>query len=157
MKFKKFMKSLDGDGVIQINGEDKYLASTSVVMKIPDNITGVLAELMTVMPIPIVDIINKADGSDPCYLIKAVMPHGDSPIKECIRVFYTENGKVKLPISNDDYALIERGDVVEMIVEYDEDDEEFAPVALAIKRSYPGQPDELVGIIFPVPEFVGVV
>ena len=40
MKFKKFMKSLDGDGVIQINGEDKYLASTSVVMKIPDNITG---------------------------------------------------------------------------------------------------------------------
>lgn len=133
MKFKKFMKSLDGDGVIQINGEDKYLASTSVVMKIPDNITGVLAELMT------------------------VMPHGDSPIKECIRVFYTENGKVKLPISNDDYTLIERGDVVEMIVEYDEDDEEFAPVALAIKRSYPGQPDELVGIIFPVPEFVGVV
>ena len=27
MKFKKFMKSLDGDGVIQINGEDKYLAA----------------------------------------------------------------------------------------------------------------------------------
>ena len=31
MKFKKFMKSLDGDGVIQINGEDKYLASLSLI------------------------------------------------------------------------------------------------------------------------------
>lgn len=54
MKFEKFVKSLGAQGVIYTipNGE-KWLASQSVFMKIPETTTGILAENIVEMPDPI--------------------------------------------------------------------------------------------------------
>ena len=156
MKFTKFLKSLGGDGVIQEYGNSTFLASPSVIMAIPSNMSGILASSITDMPKGISEIVNMADMSDPCYLAKAVMPDGNSVIKDCIRVYADENG-VKLPITNDDYTLIEKGDTVEMIVRYDDSEEEYAPVALVIKRYYSSNNIQLLGLIFPVADYVGQV
>lgn len=64
----------------------------------------------------------------------------DGVIKDCVRIFATENGIDKTAICNDGYALIERGDIVEMFV-----DEKIS--ALVIKRPVDLVDEEIVGVI----------
>lgn len=78
--------------------------------------------------------------SQPCELVEAVMPVADGVIKDCVRIFATENGIDKTAICNDGYALIERGDIVEMFV-----DEKIS--ALVIKRPVDLVDEEIVGVI----------
>lgn len=68
------------------------------------------------------------------------MPVADGVIKDCVRIFATENGIDKTAICNDSYALIERGDIVEMFV-----DEKIS--ALVIKRPVDLVDEEIVGVI----------
>lgn len=141
MKFKKFVKSLDADGVLynRSNGE-RWLTSGSVFMKVPEDIRTVIACDSAEMPSLIEDIINYDTFSQPCELVEAVMPIPDGVIKDCVRIFATENHIDKTAIANDGYALIERGDIVEMYV-----GEKVS--ALVIKRPVELVDEEVVGVI----------
>jgi hypothetical protein len=141
MKFKKFVKSLGADGVLynRSNGE-RWLTSGSIFMKVPEDIRTVTACDSAEMPSLIEDIINYDTFSQPCALVEAVMPAPDGVIKDCVRIFATENGIDKTAIANDGYALIERGDIVEMYVT-----EKIS--ALVIKRPVDLVDEEIVGVI----------
>lgn len=141
MKFKKFVKSLGADGILYVreNG-DRWLSSGSIFMKVPEDIRTVTACDSANMLSLIENIINYDTFSQPCELVEAVMPVADGVIKDCVRIFATENGIDKTAICNDGYALIERGDIVEMFV-----DEKIS--ALVIKRPVDLVDEEIVGVI----------
>lgn len=140
-KFKKFVKSLGADGILYVreNG-DRWLSSGSIFMKVPEDIRTVTACDSASMLSLIENIINYDTFSQPCELVEAVMPVADGVIKDCVRIFATENGIDKTAICNDGYALIERGDIVEMFV-----DEKIS--ALVIKRPVDLVDEEIVGVI----------
>lgn len=141
MKFKKFVKSLRADGILYVreNG-DRWLSSGSIFMNVPEDIRTVTARDSASMLSLIENIINYDTFSQPCELVEAVMPVADGVIKDCVRIFATENGIDKTAICNDGYALIERGDIVEMFV-----DEKIS--ALVIKRPVDLVDEEIVGVI----------
>lgn len=141
MKFKKFVKSLGADGILYVreNG-DRWLSSGSIFMKVPEDIRTVTACDSASTLSLIENIINYDTFSQPCELVEAVMPVADGVIKDCVRIFATENGIDKTAICNDGYALIERGDIVEMFV-----DEKIS--ALVIKRPVDLVDEEIVGVI----------
>lgn len=141
MKFKKFVKSLGADGILYVreNG-DRWLSARSIFMKVPESIRTVTAcDSASMLPL-IENIINYDSFSQPCELIEAVMPVADGAIKDCVRIFATKNGIDKTAICNAGYALIERGDIVEMFV-----DEKIS--ALVIKRPVNLAGEEIVGVI----------
>lgn len=151
MKFEKFVKSLGSNGVIykRTNGE-QWLASEAVFMRIPDNVRSVTATDIFDMPEGIEKIILSELSGDPCELHNAVMPFANAGIKDCIRIFATQNAITKIAIRNNDYALIERGDIVEILSKYDFENEENVAKALLIKRYTAVDDSELVGVIFPI-------
>lgn len=143
MKFKKFVKSLGADGILYVreNG-DRWLSSGSIFMKVPEDIRTVTAcDSASMLSLSLIEnIINYDSFSQPCELVEAVMPVADGVIKDCVRIFATENGIDKTAICNDGYALIERGDIVEMFV-----DEKIS--ALVIKKPVNLVGEEIVGVI----------
>lgn len=153
MKFQKFVKSLGSNGIIFVRkNEERWLASESAFMKIPDSIRSITASDIVPMPDAIENIINYEAFTDPCDLYKAIMPFASAGIKDCVRVFATENALVTIAVRNNDYALIERGDLVEMYVKTNADDETSQGKALVIKERsiIPDEEPELVGIVFPI-------
>ncbi len=141
MKFKKFVKSLGADGVLYVrNNGDRWLSSGSIFMKVPEDIRTVTACDSADMLSMIEDIINYDTFSQPCELVEAIMPVADGVIKDCVRIFATENGIDKTAIANDGYILIERGDMVEMYVT-----DKIS--ALVIKRPVDLVDEEVVGVI----------
>lgn len=148
MKFEKFLKSLGGHGVIFTKGDDRWLANTNIMAKIPDNMLGVIAEKVTEMPDGLRCFIDNDVNNDPCELVKAVMPIADGGIKECVRIYATEGGDVRIPVSNDAYALVESSDTTEINSRYDSMARLFEAKALVIREI-----DEITGVIFPVTNF----
>lgn len=153
MKFQKFVKSLGSNGIIYVRkNEERWLASGSAFMKVPEGIRSITASDISPMPDFLENIINYEAFTDPCELHKAIMPYADGGIKDCVRVFATENALSKIAVRNNDYALIERGDLVEAYIKSNIEEETYEAKALVIKE-YPVMPEdepELVGIIFPV-------
>lgn len=155
MKFEKFLKSLGGHGVIYTKGTDRWLASTTVLAKIPDNMVGVIAEKIVKMPENLKAFIDNDINNDPCDLVRAVMPIANGGIKDCIRIYADESGNIRIPIANDEHALIDRSDIKEINRSYDSVEKTFTPKALVV-REYTADPEEdpqIVGIIFPVLNF----
>ena len=151
MKFQKFVKAIGSDGFVfnRKNGE-RWLASDRVFMKIPEDIRSITASEITDMPDSVEGIINFDSFTDPCELHKAVMPYADGVIKDCVRIYATENALNTVAIDNSSYALIERKDIVEMFCKYNSDDETSEGKALVIKRPSDFTSDEeVVGLIFP--------
>lgn len=151
MKFQKFVKALGSDGIVfnRKNGE-RWLASDRVFMKIPEDIRSITASEITDMPDSVEGIINFDSFTDPCELHKAVMPYADGVIKDCVRIYATENALNTVAIDNSSYALIERKDIVEMFCKYNSDDETSEGKALVIKRPSDFTSDEeVVGLLFP--------
>ena len=151
MKFQKFVKALGSDGIVfnRKNGE-RWLASDRVFMKIPEDIRSITASEITDMPDSVEGIINFDSFTDPCELHKAVMPYADGVIKDCVRIYATENALNTVAIDNSSYALIERKDIVEMFCKYNSGDETSEGKALVIKRPSDFTSDEeVVGLIFP--------
>ena len=152
MKFQKFVKSLGSDGVIYVRkNEERWLGFENVFMKIPDNIRSITASDILPMPESVEKVINYDSFTDPCKLYKAIMPYADGAIKDCIRIYTTENGMNKVGITNTDYSLIERKDCVEMYVKINAVEETSEGKALVIKN-YPTLTSEepvTIGIIFP--------
>lgn len=153
MKFQKFVKSLGSNGIIFVRkNEERWLASTSAFMKIPENIRSITASDIVPMPEAIESVINYEAFTDPCELHKAIMPYASAGIKDCIRIFATENAIATIAVRNNDYALIERGDLVEMYVKTNVEDETSEGKALVVKERsiIPDEEPELVGIVFPI-------
>lgn len=151
MKFEKFVKSLGVHGVIheRPNGE-RWISGAWESMKIPENVTGIMAKAISNMPVTIEDYINYEHSAVPCELFRAYMPAGDSAIKDCIRIFKTQDNQFECGIRNNDYTLIEKSDVVEMYIGVNNDTFEEEPKALLIKRFVADISDpELVGLILP--------
>lgn len=155
MKFTKFVKSLASEGVIYETNqilEKRWLASVSVLMAIPDTVRSVTASDIKEAPETIKRIINGIGNTVDATLEKAVMPVADGKIKDCVKVYQSEDGGISLPICNDDYGLIEKSDITEILYHYENDNP--IPDALLIKKAgmIPTDDYELVGIIFPIIE-----
>lgn len=154
MKFEKFVKQLGGSGVIHTRSDgSRWLTSCTASIRIPDDMEGVIAEHITDMPDRIDTIIRKERTGGQAQLIKAIMPSGDSSIKDCLRVYAAaSDSKLRLAISNDDWSLIDiRHDVVEILAEYDFETEKLRPTALLVKEYINLEDTQLVGVIFPNP------
>lgn len=155
MKFEKFVKSLASTGIIYNRGEfERWLASPSVFMLIPLTVRSITAAAIQEMPKPIDKMIEQIGHTEYAELSEAIMPFPDGGIKDCVRVFKTKTGDISVKISNDDWSLIEKSDLCEILYAYDIDTNTTVGKALLVKR-YPDLPDdedELVGIIFPVSE-----
>lgn len=150
MKFEKLVKSLGVYGVIheRENGE-RWINGLTVTMKIPENVKGVMAKAIVQMPEAIEECIKYEHTSVPCELFRAYMPNGDSGIKDCVRIFKSQDNRFECGIRNGDYALIEKSDVVEMYIGTNNETFEEEPKALLIKRYTTDIKDpELVGVIF---------
>lgn len=99
MKFTKFVKSLASEGVIYETNqilEKRWLASVSVLMAIPDTVRSVTASDIKEAPETIKRIINGIGNTVDATLEKAVMPIADGKIKDCVRVYQSEDGGVSL-------------------------------------------------------------
>lgn len=155
MKFEKFLKSLGGHGVIYTKGDERWLASPTVLARIPENMVGVIAEKVVIMPDKLRAYIDNDINNDPSELVKAIMPIANGGIKDCIRVYADESGTIRLPIGNDEYSLISRSDITEINRVYNTGEHVFEPKALIV-REYTSDPDEepeIVGVIFPNSNF----
>lgn len=151
MKFEKFVKSLGVHGVIHegTNGE-RWISGMWETLKIPENVKGVMAKAIVGMPSAIEEYINYEHAAIPCNLFRAYMPEGDSAIKDCIRIFKSEDNQYECGIRNNDFALIEKSDLVEMFIGQNDEDFEEEPKAILIKRYTTDiKEPELVGIILP--------
>lgn len=151
MKFQKFVKSIGSNGIIYVRkNEERWLASGKVYVKIPDNIKSITASDIFPMPEAVEKIINYDSFTDPCGLYQAIMPKANGAIKDCIRVYATDNAVNTVAISNPDYTLLERKDIIEMYVKVDAENESSEGKALVIKEYVRGIEDPVtVGIIFP--------
>lgn len=154
MNFEKFVKSLGSDGIIYNQGGDQWLASATVFMRIPEGINSVVAQDIADMPTHAKDILFQDISNAPCLLVRAVMPFPSGGIKDCIRIFATSDGhsNVSLPICHNDYALIQKGDIVEIHAPYNGETGEYEGKALIVSTKPKTVDDEpqIVGIIFPV-------
>ena len=138
MKFSKFVKSLAPDGgAIYEYMDERWLASPSVLMLIPDGIRSVTGYSNEKMPDGIGRLISQVGCTEYATLVKAIMPEPDSTMT--------------LPITNDDWSLIEKSDFCEILYAYDLESDKSVPKALLVKQyaKYPDDEDQLVGIIFP--------
>lgn len=151
MKFQKFVKSLGSDGIIYVRkNEERWLASGTVFMKIPEGIRSITANEILPMPDFVESVINYDSFTDPCELHKAVMPTPTGVIKDCVRIYATEGALNKLPICNNDYTLIEKKDKVEMYVRVDTKSNDTEGKALVIKQIDNSVGDLVtIGVIFP--------
>lgn len=108
MKFSKFVKSLAPDGgAIYEYMDERWLASPSVLMLIPDGIRSVTGYSNEKMPDGIGRLISQVGCTEYATLVKAIMPEPDGAIKDCVRIFATQDSTMTLPITNDDWSLIE--------------------------------------------------
>lgn len=152
MKFEKFVKSLASTGTIyeRKNG-DRWLASPSVFMLIPPTTRSVTAVGIYEMPEAIDKMIDQLGHKTDALLVEAIMPVADGGIKDCVRVFKTMDGTISCAVANDDWSLIEKSDMTEILHQYNIDTGKQEAKALLV-NTYPLVPDdenELVGIIFP--------
>ena len=100
---------------------------------------------------PIGRLISQVGCTEYATLVKAIMPEPDGAIKDCVRIFATPDSTMTLPITNDDWSLIEKSDFCEILYAYDLESDKSVPKALLVKQyaKYPDDEDQLVGIIFP--------
>ena len=137
MKFSKFVKSLAPDGgAIYEYMDERWLASPSVLMLIPDGIRSVTGYSNEKMPDGIGRLISQVGCTEYATLV---------------RIFATQDSTMTLPITNDDWSLIEKSDFCEILYAYDLESDKSVPKALLVKQyaKYPDDEDQLVGIIFP--------
>lgn len=153
MKFSKFAKSLvpDGGAIYEYMG-NRWLASPSVLMSIPEGIRSVTGYSDEKMPEAISRLISQIGPTVDAMLVKAIMPKPDCAIKDCVRIYASVDQSLELPITNDDWSLIEKSDFCEILYAYDLDRDRGVPKALLVKQysPVPDDEDKLVGIIFPI-------
>ena len=109
MKFEKFVKTLGSNGVIyERDGDERWLASPSCFMLIPLGTRSVTSVGVQPLPPAIDQMIDQIWHTSPATLTKAIMPYADGGIKDCVRVFTNQAGDLYIPISHEDWSLIEK-------------------------------------------------
>lgn len=150
MKFEKFVKTLGGNGVIYSYGGKKYLASGNVMMVIPDDFRGVVAENIAEMPTTLAHYIDMAWKNEACALTRAELPTGNAGIKDAIRIF--ENAShLEIRIDNASYTLLDKCDALDIFPEFDSETRTDSAKALVVRkpRNDDNEETDIVGFIFP--------
>ena len=124
MKFEKFLKSVGTHGVVISRSEsEKWLVCCGVSMVIPVGVDNLLGTSYESEYASIVDVISKSDFDDPVTLDRAVLFEADGKAADIYRVFTTPYGD-EVGITNGDYGLLERKDVLSYFeIEIDCDEE----------------------------------
>lgn len=149
MKFAKFARSLSPDGgIIYEYGDEHWLASDSVFMKIPAGVRSVTARDIVKMPEVFGKIIKQECYREYAHLTKAVMPNPAGAFKDCVRIYTSKDKTMNIPISNDAWALIEADDVPEIKYSYDMGADSVNVEALLINSVDECGNEYIAGVIF---------
>lgn len=151
MKFEKFVKTLASSGIIYERGifKERWLASYTALMLIPIGTHSVTGISIQEMPKVIDEMVNENGCTEPVILHKAVMPYADGKIKDCVRIFANDLSDISVPISNDDWSLIEKNDYTEALYTYVDGKPEVKALLVKNYPQFSEDDMELVGIIFP--------
>lgn len=124
MKFEKFLKSVGTHGVVISRSEsEKWLVCGGVGMVIPAGVANLLGTPCESEYAHIVDVISKSDLDDLVTLDRAVLFEADGKAADIYRVFKTPYDD-EVGITNGDYGLLERKDVLSYFeIEIDCDEE----------------------------------
>ena len=127
MKFEKFLKSVGTHGeVIAATESEKWLVCDGVGMVIPRGVDNLLGTESKREYASIVDVISTADFDDPLTLSRAIMPRADGKASDIFRVFTTASGLDEIGITNADFGLLEKKDLLgyfEIVIDCDEEGE----------------------------------
>lgn len=125
MKFEKFLKSVGTHGeVISVNESEKWLVCDGVGMVIPRGVDNLLGTESKRDFASIVDVISTAEPDDIVKLTRAVMPRPDGKASDIYRIFTTDGGIDEIGITNADFGLLEKGDILsyfEIVIDCDEE------------------------------------
>jgi hypothetical protein len=72
----------------------------------------------------IVDVISTAEYDDPVTLSREVMPRADGKASDIYRIFTTDGGIDEIGITNADFGLLEKRDILsyfEIVIDCDEE------------------------------------
>lgn len=155
MKFTKFMKSLNGEGKVW-NRKDgsRWLVSPACMMKIPEEFGAVVASSISDMPDTLEKDLNEIGYyTKSAELVAAKIP-ADGKIADVLRIYAnpdeydTVRGTwYKTAIAQEFYTLLEKTDIVELLVNID-DEKKLKP--LVIKNENTDSETETIGYIMPV-------
>lgn len=127
MKFEKFLKSVGTHGeVIAVSESEKWLVCDGVGMVIPRGVDNLLGTESKREYASIVDVISTAEYDDPVTLARVVLNRADGKASDIYRIFTTDSGIDEIGITNADFGLLERKDLLgyfEIEVDCDEDGE----------------------------------
>lgn len=125
MKFEKFLKSVGTHGeVIAVTEHEKWLVCDGVGMVIPRGVDNLLGTESKREYASIVDVISTAEPDDIVRLTRAVMPRADGKASDIYRIFTTDSGLDEIGITNADFGLIEKRDILsyfEIVIDCDEE------------------------------------
>ena len=125
MKFEKFLKSVGTHGeVIAVNECEKWLVCDGVGMVIPRGVDNLLGTESKREYASIVDVISTAEPDDIVTLTRAIMTRADGKASDVYRIFATESGLDEIGITNADFGLIEKRDILsyfEIVIDCDEE------------------------------------
>lgn len=125
MKFEKFLKSVGTHGeVIAVNESEKWLVCDGVGMVIPRGVDNLLGTESKKDYASIVDVISTAEPDDLVTLTRAVMPRPDGKASDIYRIFTTDGDIDEIGITNADFGLLEKRDILsyfEIVIDCDEE------------------------------------
>lgn len=140
MKFEKFIKRAGINAVIvsDHNGT-KWIYNDGVAMPIPEVVVNNYGDATAMLPRNVIDGLRDINPEEGYFaeLVRAEIP-ADGKTKEITRIYADNDFEFK--IRNADWALIERSDIVDIVI--DNNDE---PVAIAVHNGR-----NVIGIIFPI-------
>lgn len=150
MKFEKFLKRCGTHGLIvkRTNG-DKWLICDGVGMKVPPGVVNLLgAGEVSEETREIVEAIVTADTDDRVELREAYLLAADGKASDIVRIFGDDLYDETVRISNDDFGLLEKSDVLlaYLRIEDDEDPERNADILLVLAPA-----EDVIGFITGVP------
>lgn len=155
MKFTKFMKSLNGEGKVW-NRKDgsRWLVSPACMMKIPEEFGAVVASSISDMPDTFEKDLNEIGYyTKSAELVAAKIP-ADGKIADVLRIYANRDEYnadrgtwCKTAIAQEFYALLEKTDIVELLVRIN-DESKIKP--LIVKNEKPNEDVETIGYIIPV-------
>lgn len=118
MKFEKFFKSVGTHGLIVKRSEsESWLLCGGVGMRIPNGVNNLG---VSVDPEPLFNaIVSSVSEDDLLVLRDAILPRPDGKANDIVRVFETDLGD-KVGISNKEYGLLEKSDILTYLEVEDE-------------------------------------
>jgi hypothetical protein len=125
MKFEKFLKAVGTHGeVIVRNESEKWLVCDGVGMVIPRGVDNLLGKSVKSDRSSAADILSGVEYDDPLTLTRAIMTRADGKASDIVRVFETADKIDEIGITNADFGLLEKRDLLgysEIVIDCDKD------------------------------------